>query len=262
VKDLIHFAHGNGFPALCYKQLLNKLAERYDYCYIDRIGHNPEFPITENWYFLIEEVIASIKKQTSQPVIGLGHSLGGVLSLLAAIKEPLLFKAVIMIDSPLLGRFKSSMVCLAKALGVIDRVTPAARTRSRREHWQNREQLFTYLKSRKLFQTFSEKCLQDYIDYGLQQIDQGYVLRFDRHNEYLIYRTIPHIFPAYEGKLKVPVALIYGNESTVIDRQDVRYMKKYYNILCCKMEGTHMLPMEYPTQVATQVFTILDAILK
>lgn len=262
MKDLIHFAHGNGFPALCYKQLLNKLEERYDYCYIDRIGHNSQFPVTENWHFLVEEVIASIKKQATQPVIGLGHSLGGVLSLLAAIEEPLLFKAVIMIDSPLLGRFKSSMVRLAKALGVIDRVTPAARTRGRREHWQNREQLLTYLKGRELFQTFTNECLQDYIDYGLQQTGQGYELRFDRHSEYLIYRTIPHILPAYAGKLKVPVALIYGNKSTVVDRLDVRYMQKHYNILCLRVEGTHMLPMEHPTQLATQISTLLDAILK
>ncbi|STX42069.1 hydrolases or acyltransferases (alpha/beta hydrolase superfamily) [Legionella donaldsonii] len=262
MKELIHFAHGNGFPALCYKQLLDKLEEQYDCCYIDRIGHNPQFPVTENWHFLVEEVIASIKKQASQPVIGLGHSLGGVLNLLAAIEEPQLFKAVIMVDSPLLGHFKSSMVRLAKALGVIDRITPAGRTRGRREHWQNREQLLAYLKGRELFQTFTDACLQDYIDYGLQQTDQGYVLRFDRHIEYLIYRTIPHILPAYAGKAKVPVALIYGNKSTVVDRLDVRYMKKHYHILCCKVEGTHMLPMEHPTQLATQISTLLNAILK
>ncbi|KTD01902.1 alpha/beta fold hydrolase [Legionella feeleii] len=262
MKELIHFAHGNGFPALCYKQLLDKLKEQYDCCYIDRIGHNPQFPVTENWHYLVEEVIASIKNQASQPVIGLGHSLGGVLSLLAAIEQPQLFKAVIMVDSPLLGPFKSSMVRLAKALGVIDRITPAGRTRGRREYWQNREQLLAYLKGRELFQTFTDACLQDYIDYGLQQTDRGYVLRFDRHIEYLIYRTIPHILPAYAGKAKVPVALIYGNKSTVVDRLDVRYMKKHYHILCCKVEGTHMLPMEYPTQLATQISTLLDAILK
>ncbi|WP_019216705.1 alpha/beta fold hydrolase [Legionella tunisiensis] len=262
MKGLIHFAHGNGFPALCYKQLLDKLKEQYDYCYIDRIGHNPQFPVTENWHFLVEEIIASVKRQANQPVIGLGHSLGGVLSLLAAIEEPQLFKAVIMIDSPLLGHFKSSMVRLAKALGVIDRITPAGRTRGRRECWQNREQLLAYLKGRELFQTFTEACLKDYIDYGLQQTGQGYVLRFDRHIEYLIYRTIPHILPAYAGKARVPVALIYGNKSTVVDRLDVRYMKKHYHIVCFKVEGTHMLPMEHPTELATQIFTLLDAILK
>ncbi|OCH97506.1 hydrolase [Legionella jamestowniensis] len=262
MRELIHFAHGNGFPSLCYSQLLKQLNKKYDYCYIDKIGHNPLFPVTENWHFLVDEVIASVELKACQPVIALGHSLGGVLSLLAAIEKPELFKAVVMIDSPLLGRFKSSMVRLAKALGVIDRVTPAFRTRSRREHWQTKEQLIDYLKNRDLFKTFTSDCLQDYIDYGLRKTEHGYILRFDRHIEYLIYRTIPHTLHEYEGKLTVPAALIYGDKSTVVDKLDIRYMKKHYNITSVRISGTHMLPMESPEHVAKQVFSVLDAILK
>lgn len=53
MKELIHFAHGNGFPALCYKQMLDRLGKKYDYCYIDRIGHNPFFLLAKIgiiWY--------------------------------------------------------------------------------------------------------------------------------------------------------------------------------------------------------------------
>ncbi|ARG97328.1 alpha/beta fold hydrolase [Legionella micdadei] len=262
MRELIHFAHGNGFPSPCYRQLLNGLQERYDCCFIDRIGHNPQFPVTENWHFLVDEVINSIKQQTNQPVIAVGHSLGGVLSLLGAIEQPSLFRAVIMLDSPLIGRFKSGMVRLAKALGIIDRVTPAARTRGRREYWQNRDQLIAYLRTRDLFKTFTEDCLQDYIDYGLEKTKDGYLLRFDRHIEYLIYRTIPHQLSEYEGKLSVPAVLIYGDKSSVVDRLDIRYMKKNYNISCYKIKGTHMFPMEYPAQVAKEILIRLDAILK
>ncbi|MDI9819281.1 MULTISPECIES: alpha/beta fold hydrolase [unclassified Legionella] len=262
MRELIHFAHGNGFPAPCYSQLLSQLATRYDYCYIDRIGHNSQFPVTENWHFLVDEVISSVREKANQPVIAVGHSLGGVLSLLAAIEQPALFKAVIMIDSPLLGRFKSNMVRIAKALGVIDRITPALRTRNRREHWQNKEQLLEYLKGRELFKTFTQACLEDYIEYGLQRTENGYMLRFDRHIEYLIYRTIPHTLHEYEGRLTIPAMLIYGNKSTVVDRLDVRYMKKHYNISSMKIKGTHMLPMEYPVQVANQVIMALDTILR
>ncbi|CDZ79066.1 monoglyceride lipase [Legionella massiliensis] len=262
MRELIHFAHGNGFPSPCYRQLLNNLEARYDCCYIDKIGHDQQFPVTENWSFLIDEVINSVKQQAEQPVIAIGHSLGGVLSLLAALKEPALFKAVIMLDSPLLGRFKSSVVRLAKALGVIDRITPAYRTRGRREFWQNREQLLDYLKTRDLFKTFTPECLQDYIDYGLNKTANGYQLRFDRHTEYMIYRTIPHGLQTYEGRLTVPAALLYGDQSAVVDRLDVRYMKKHHNIKGYKIKGSHMLPMEHPKEVAEHIFTALDAILK
>ena len=262
MREKIHFAHGNGFPSPCYKQLLNQLEINYDCYFIDKIGHNPAFPVTENWHYLVDEVIDSIRKQALAPVIGLGHSLGGVLTLLAAIEQPSLFKAVVMLDSPLLGRFKSSMVRLAKSLGVIDRVTPAYRTRGRRECWQNREQLLAYLKDKDLFKSFTKECLQDYIDYGLEKTQEGYVLRFDRHIEYLIYRTIPHSLPEHEGKLIVPAVLIYGDKSTVIDRLDLRYMRKHYKIASYKTRGTHMFPMEHPPEVAKQIDSLLKTILK
>lgn len=261
MRGLIHFAHGNGFPALCYKQMLNQLEKRFDYCYIDRIGHDPLFPVTENWHNLVAELINNVKMQANQPVIAVGHSLGGVLSLLAAIEQPSLFKAVIMLDSPLIGRFKSNMIKLAKSLGVIDRVTPAYRTKGRRSYWQNRDQLIRYLRSRDLFKTFTDECLDDYINYGLEYQEDGYYLRFDRHIEYQIYRTIPHILPDFEGKLLVPSALIYGDQSNVVGQIDVRYMRKHFNIKCIKTKGTHLFPMEHPEVVANQIIDVIDAII-
>lgn len=260
MRELIHFAHGNGFPSLCYTQMFKHLEKRFDYCYIDRIGHDPKYPVGENWHNLIKEVIESVRTQANQPVIAVGHSLGGVLSLLAAVKEPKLFKKVIMLDSPLIGPFKSNMVKLAKSLGIIDRVTPAYRTKERREYWKNRDQLISYLRTRDLFKTFTDECLDDYITYGLEYKGDGYYLRFDRHIEYQIYRTIPHVIPQYQGKLVTPAALIYGDKSTVVNRMDVRYMKNHFSIKCFKTKGTHLFPMEYPEAVAKQIIAVVDAL--
>lgn len=238
--------------------MLQHLQKQFDYCYIDRVGHSSQFPVSENWHYLVHEVMESIKSQSAQPVVAVGHSLGGVLSLLAAIEQSSLFRAVIILDAPLLGHFKSSIVRFSKALGMIDRLTPALKTRERREHWENREQIITYLKSRKLFKTFTDACLNDYIKYGMNKHDQGYSLRFDPKIEYQIYRTIPHILHKYVGKLHVPTALIYGNKSNVVDRLDIRYMKKHYGVLSYETKGTHMFPMEYPEETATLILDIAD----
>lgn len=261
MKELIHFAHGNGFPGLCYRQFLQNLSSKFDYCTIDMVGHNPALPVTEHWENLVLELIYSIEAQADRPVIAVGHSLGGVLSLLAAIERPDLIKAVVLLDSPLLGRFKSSMVRLAKALGVIDRITPALRTRGRREHWKNRALLEKYLQNRDLFKTFTPECLQDYIDYGLEKTEQGYYLRFNRHIEYQIYRTIPHRLHQYVGRLKVPAALLYGSKSSVVDRLDLRHMKKNFGIQGVLTEGTHMFPMEYPEASALKVIDVIETLL-
>lgn len=261
MKEIIHFVHGNGFPSPCYHQLLKQLQKRYELCYLDKVGHNPDFPVTENWDYLVYEVISSIQSQAQQPVIAVGHSLGGVLSLLASIQQPSLFKAVILLDSPLLGRMKSIFIRISKILGIIDKVTPAAKTRKRREHWTDRDQVVNYLRRRALFKSFSEACLNDYIEYGMNKNEKGYSLRFDRNIEYEIYRTIPHLSHQLEGKLKVPTALIYGDKSHLIRPVELKYMKKKYGISAIKTYGTHMFPMEYPDEVAEIIIEVVKELL-
>ncbi len=257
MKAVLHFAHGNGFPSPCYRQLFHCLGAQFECCYIDKVGHTPQFPVTDNWQHLVAEVIDSIKTQSHEPVIAVGHSLGGVLSLLAAIQQPMLFKAVILLDSPLLGRLKSNIVRFSKALGMIDRLTPAFRSRLRRVHWQSRDEVLSYLKSRALFKSFTEACLNDYIDYGLNKNESGYSLRFDPEIEYQIYRTIPHELDHYKGCLEVPTTLIYGSLSKVVDRLDLRYMKKTHQIDSVEIQGTHMFPMEYPEATANLIKRII-----
>ena len=263
---MLHFAHGNGFPALCYSQFIKALEIHYDCTYIDRIGHNPKFLVTENWPNLVDELIHHINQQNSSrestaPIIAVGHSLGGVLCLLAAHKKPELFKAVVMIDAPVLNQIKSKLVRLAKSLGFIDSITPARAARRRRQFWQDSNSLYRYLKEKPLFETFTEACLQDYMQYGVEKTKHGYQLRFDPHIEYLIYRTIPHHLPDYLTQLNLPVILIYAEKSTVVSQYDVNYMRQHYHIQCIKMKGTHMLPMEFPEILAEIIYKAVDNVL-
>jgi pimeloyl-ACP methyl ester carboxylesterase len=259
VKPFIHFAHGNGFPSPCYQQLFNALAPRFELGYIERVGHDINFPITDNWDFLVDEVLFSIQAQTSQPVIAVGHSLGGVLSLLAAFKQPELFKAIILLDSPLLNRFKSTIVQLSKKIGLIDSITPAKRTRNRRTRWDSREEVIAYLKRRTLFKHFTPECLNDYVEFGLRWDDEGYSLRFDPEIEYQIFRTIPHVLHQYKGSLKIPTVLVHGAQSFVVGRLDRRYMHTHYGIINVETPGTHMFPMEHPDAVAQLIGQWVDA---
>ncbi len=257
MKQKLHFAHGNGFPSPCYRQMLEPLTAVFDCCYIDRIGHAKAFPIQDNWYTLVDELRESIRKQADTPVVAVGHSLGGVLSVLAALKEPALFRAVILLDAPLLGHVRARAVQLSKKFGFIDQITPAGRTRARRTHWQSREEVVQYFKRRALFKQFDEACLNDYIDYGMIHDDTGYTLRFDADLEYQIYRTLPHTFSGYPKKLHVPAALIYGSDSDVIYRSDRRYMRRRYGIQSFETPGSHMFPFEHPKKTATLILKIL-----
>ncbi len=262
MKPSIHFAHGNGFPSTCYRQFLKALGDKYDVSCIEKIGHNPNFPVTENWHNLVDEVIESIIEKSHSPVIAVGHSLGGILSFLAAIQRPELVRAVVMIDAPVISRVKSMLLKIAKKVKIIDKLTPAERTLGRKTHWQDKESVLRYLKSKPVFQTFSDVCLQDYIEYGLVKSNNGYDLIFDRQVEYLIYRTIPHILPKYVGRLSCPSVMIYGKQSNIVDRFDINYMRKKHGIRSIGMQGTHMLLFEAPDELANNIQKELEIMLE
>jgi len=257
MKPQLHFAHGNGFPSPCYAQMLEGLSSEYDCRYIDKIGHNEAFPVGDNWDSLVQEVIESIKLQCQTPVIALGHSLGGVLSLLAAFEQPELFQCVVLLDAPLISPLRSRGIRLSKLLGFIDRITPAHRSKARRAHWQSREQAFKYLKRRELFKHFTDASINDYIDYGMTHDETGYTLRFDTGIEYEIYRTIPHYHIGFRQKLNVPAYLIYGSESDIVHALDRRFMARKFSIAAYKTQGTHMFPFEYPEETTSLVLDLL-----
>jgi len=40
-KPIVHFCHGNSFPAGSYQQMFAALEPHYDIRYLDMHGHNP-----------------------------------------------------------------------------------------------------------------------------------------------------------------------------------------------------------------------------
>ena len=71
---------------------------------------------------------------------GVGHSLGGYLHYLAAVRRPELYRAIVLLDAPIIGAFRGSMLGATKRLGIVDRVTPAGATRDRRSSWPSRDE--------------------------------------------------------------------------------------------------------------------------
>ena len=88
----LHFSHANGFPAACYRKMFSHLERDFEIGFINTIGHDPRVPVTDGWPHLVEELIERIEGYR-QPVLGVGHSLGGYLTMLAAIARPELFRA-------------------------------------------------------------------------------------------------------------------------------------------------------------------------
>ena len=132
MTQTLFFAHANGFPSATYGKLFAALAPEYQVRHLPQHGHDPRFPVNDNWSNLVDELIHHLE-QHDEPVWGVGHSLGGVLHYHAALLRPELYRGVAMLDSPVLTLADKVVIRAAKRFGFIDRITPAGRTLGRRE---------------------------------------------------------------------------------------------------------------------------------
>ncbi len=260
-QRLIHFAHGNGFPASTYRKYLSVLEQDYTISFIDTVGHTPQYPVTDNWNYLVQEQIDYIES-LRQPVIGVGHSLGGGLLYMAALQRPDLFTAIVALDSPLYGMVKSGLIWLAKRLNLIDKITAAQRTQYRRDQWPHHEAMCQYLQTKDLFQRFDPDCLMDYAVQGTLPHTQGVQLKFKRHIEAEIFRTVPHDFYRHNQPLAVPFGYLYGENSSVITLADRRRLMKDFRAVMQAVPGGHLFPFQYPLlggQLTSRLITELCA---
>jgi pimeloyl-ACP methyl ester carboxylesterase len=261
-KDILHFSHANGFPSQSYKVMLNVLSEHYDVRWVDKMAHHPDYPVTDNWPHLMDELIHYFESNYDRPVIAVGHSLGGVLSFMVAKARPDLVKQVILLDAPVLDRLGSVVVRLAKTLGFVDYITPAGRTEGRQDRWDNTEQALEYFKGKSLFKKVDDRCLKDYIRYGTEPYDNGIRLTFCAHTEVKIYRTLPHNLHKKSKELKIPSAMIYGTDSNVVMPMQLTYMKNKVGMYIDKLTGSHLYPLECPEKSAEKIHQVIEHLSK
>jgi pimeloyl-ACP methyl ester carboxylesterase len=246
----LHFAHANGFPGACYRKLFSGLAADFDVGYLPASGHDPRFPVTDGWPLLVEELIASIIARGPAPVLGVGHSLGGYLTFLAALRRPALFRGIILLDAPILGTFHGSALQLLKRIGLIDRVTPAGSTRDRRREWPSRDAAHEHFRRKRLFHDFDPDCLWDYVRYGTRPSAHGVELVFDPAVEYQIYRAFPHDLAALQ-RPGVPGGFIGGRQSTVLARAGLTATRRRLHTQL--IDGGHLFPFEQPARAAAAI---------
>ncbi|MEQ6889881.1 alpha/beta hydrolase [Halomonas sp. CS7] len=254
------FAHANGFPGQSYRSFLSPLAERFDVHPLDRLGHHPDFPVGHNWLALRDELLEHLAERPG-PVIGVGHSMGGVLMAMAAERAPERFSGVVMLDPPLMLGLDAVVMKAAKRLGLADRVTPAGRTLGRRDSWPSRDAMTDYLRRRGLFRGFTDQALHDYVDGGTRELDDGrVVLVYDPDIEVQIFRHLPDHLDDLPARVQVPLGVLAGRESRVLTAHRRRRLRRR-GVRVAEVSGGHMFPMEVPEETRTTLVAMIDELL-
>ena len=266
----LHFLHANGYPPECYEPLLGLLQKQY---HVFGMKLRPLWDGTkpddlQDWHPLSDDLLRFLTDRASttlseERVIGVGHSIGGIVTLRAAMRDPKKFRAIVLLDPVL---FIPSFLVgwnILRALGIGYKVHRLiAGTKKRRRTFDNLETVFRGYRSRPIFRYMSDDGLRAYIKGITQQkADGAYELVYSPEWEARIYLTGLRDFDLWRElpKLEVPTLIIRGAETdTFMEKAERLVTKKNPKIQVVTMKNaTHILPLEHPQEVANIINNFL-----
>ena len=260
---MVLFFHGNSFPASTYNVMQDELRRRGLVVHaLEKIGHNPAYPVTSNWPHLVDEVHAFAQPLVAAhpgPVVLVGHSLGGMLSLMLAALHPEIAQAVVMVDAPAVAGWQANVLRLSKKLSITRKFSPGAVSQKRRNQWTNLDEVRAHFTSKKNFARWHPQALDDYIQHGTQEaMVDGQVQRilcFSREIETQIYNSLPHNLERMIQRhpLKCPVSLVAARHSREMKIAGLDFTKRITKGRITMIDGSHLVPMESPMATAAAV---------
>ncbi len=267
-KPLIIFSHGNSFPGATYRRMTDALASRgFDVVVVPKFGHDPKFPVTNNWPHLVDELHEWChregQRRQRKPWL-VGHSLGGFLSLMCAVRHPGIALGVVMLDSPIVTGWRANALHVAKRTQLVGSVSPGATSRKRRNRWPSRDAALAHFETKKAFAKWHPQVLADYIDHATHDDAEGHrVLSFDREVETAIYNTLPHTMGSLVSRQAnpTPVAFVGGTQSSEIKQVGMQATVALTKGRVAMLEGTHLFPMERPLATAAAVDAAIASLL-
>jgi pimeloyl-ACP methyl ester carboxylesterase len=261
-KPILHFAHANSFPAGTYRLFFEHLSEHYDIQALPMHAHNPAYPVDDGWKSLARELSDTLAQRYRTPVILVGHSLGGILSLKAANTHPELVRCVVLLDSPIVGGWRAAALRIMKAFKFEHKKAPSRYSIKRRNLWPDRASGYRHFASKRVFAAWPPEVLRDYVEHGTTEEENGVALSFSRETETEIYRTIPHdLGHLTQQNFPVPVGFVGGIDSVECRLAGLKATKRLVGKNFTQIPGGHLFPMTSPEAAAEAVHKMIGKIL-
>lgn len=258
MRARIIFSHGNSFPASTYRVLFESLRQRgFEVAAVEKFGHDPKYPVSNNWPHLVQQLADFARNQQGpgEPAFLVGHSLGGILSLMCAAHHPELARGVVLIDSPVLGGWRATTLGLAKRAALVGALSPGRISQKRRNHWPSVEAAMENFSHKKAFAHWDPQVLRDYVEHGTHEHDGQRWLSFDREIETAIYNSLPDKLGTLLKRhpLKCPAAFIGGTHSQEMRQAGNELTLQVVKGRIMMLDGSHLFPMEKPLATAAAI---------
>ncbi|MCY3907625.1 MAG: alpha/beta hydrolase [Anaerolineaceae bacterium] len=159
-------APANGFPPRCYEPLLAPLARDWR---LLALPPRAMWPVSEppptapgSWQSLADDLLAGMAQHGLEGAVALGHSMGAVVLLLAALREPQRFRALSLLDPAILSEERLGLLRGLRDRGELDQMPLAQGALERKHRFASQEAAFTYWRPKPLFADWSDSALWAY----------------------------------------------------------------------------------------------------
>ena len=253
----LHFLHANGYPPECYRSLISKLSDEY---HVFSMRQRPLWPDSRpeeisDWSPLTDDFLRFLDEQHTKASIGVGHSVGGIVALRAALHQPERFRALILIDPVLFPPYIIHFWQVIRALGLGYQLHPLIRaTRNRRRQFDDLDRLFKGYRGKPVFRYMDDPALHIFVEGIACPGENGYKLCYSVDWEMRIYvASVWRDLDIWRGLsiLKIPLLIIRGAETdTFWASTGRRVIQKIPTAQVVTVpHATHLIPLERPDEV-------------
>ena len=265
-RPVVHFIHGNGYNSLVYRPLLERLAGDYDLFLSDVQGHgaseaNGDFLGWNRTSELCEETWRAFAPLwRGQRHYAMGHSFGGIMSLLMMERDPALFDRAVLLDPIIFSRRMLWVMRIGTWLGLWQNNGFSKKTRQRRQAWPDRETALQSLEGRGMFRGWTPDALRAYVDHALEEKGGQVVLRCPPHLEAAIFAGYPRGLWRAMKRLRTPTHVIHGDATYDFVRDSVaRWVTFNSQVTAEPIPGGHCFMQQSPESAGERVQAALAA---
>ena len=272
---LLVFAHANGYPPQAYRTFLTPFLDDYQVfsLYLRSFWPGTDPQEMRDWRAFRDDYIPEVhslienygkQAESSGSVIGVGHSLGAMTTLMAAIQDPSMFQMLVLMEPVLFPRSWGIVMRLLAPFGVLKEIHPLIRgTLKRKTRFDSREEMYQNYRKKPVFSGLSNQVLRDYVEGLAADIPEGGVsLKYSPAWEARIYETggrADWVVWRNLDKVQCPVLVIRGEDTYVLHDPVYKSMAgKLPNGEFYTMAGTgHLVSLEAPFRTAEVVLEFL-----
>lgn len=253
--ELLLLAHATGFCKELWRPVVSSLRDQgvaAPALAWDARGHGrgPALEMPASWWTLgrdLVELIGDLDRAGRLPesVVGVGHSMGGTVLVLAEFLRPGTFTGLVLVEPVLIPPpfVRNPELLLAQG---------AAR---RRPVFGSREELIESYLAKPLFQRWYPEAFRAYVDHGFEEVPEGLALRCRREVEAELFATGSECGAfARLDELTTPVRLVVTDRAGELGPSLALLPEALPNVKTTYMAGqNHLVPMERPDLVASEI---------